>query len=378
MDHLPAFFRQHIRRQHVAARESAYSNLEPAAFCQALVDRLDPASELRFSVLELDGRPVAYHLGFQINGKYFYYKPTFDIDLWDHSPGQILLYELLRTAGEVDVREFDFCQGGEPYKYRFANLIRQNHTYVVYPQGPAAELRRTLAHSLAAAKTRLERRPTVKGRLLNILDAARSVKARAHAHGWRGLVAACKHCVRTTILDWDYLISSECLPAALENDPADPNYRVEPGSLGRLADFAREAGVVDASRLRAARERLKRGDPAYLVTNNGSLTHVVWVAAAGNLQDNDLIRRLRPSNTALVVYDCWTGCGCKPMIHPVALAEILAAARKADVSTWILSPADRHSRAILTRFRAQPRYRWISMELLRRWTFSRLTALVNR
>ena len=80
---------------------------------------LDPSSRLRaFEVLELDGRPFAWHFSFLVNGKFLLYQHTFDLDSWDYAPGEVLLSHLLQFAQEHVTREFDFGSGDEAYKPR--------------------------------------------------------------------------------------------------------------------------------------------------------------------------------------------------------------------------------------------------------------------
>ena len=84
--HLPRFFDQHILRRALAGGRSHFLVAENRLFYEHLIDGLDPSRELRFGVLELDGRPLAYHLGFEVNGRFTWYKPSFDVDYWDLSP----------------------------------------------------------------------------------------------------------------------------------------------------------------------------------------------------------------------------------------------------------------------------------------------------
>src|SRR6185312_3328809 len=92
--HLPQFIEQHARRHRLAGRTSALSQPEVVEFMQTLADRLDARREIRFSVLEVNGRPAAYHFGYLSAGRYIFHKPAFDVDLWDYSPGQVLLFHV--------------------------------------------------------------------------------------------------------------------------------------------------------------------------------------------------------------------------------------------------------------------------------------------
>jgi CelD/BcsL family acetyltransferase involved in cellulose biosynthesis len=69
--------------------------------------------------------PIAYHFGFELDGVLTWYKPSFDPELQQRSPGEVLIKLLLDDALARDLDEFDFTVGSEAFKFRFANLIRQ-------------------------------------------------------------------------------------------------------------------------------------------------------------------------------------------------------------------------------------------------------------
>jgi CelD/BcsL family acetyltransferase involved in cellulose biosynthesis len=97
-----------------------------------MVETLAPTGYLRFSVVSLDGRPIALHLGFECNGRFIWYKPTFDVALARHSPGEVLIKYLLEDAHARGLLEFDFGPGEEAFKYRFSNYARAISSIHVY------------------------------------------------------------------------------------------------------------------------------------------------------------------------------------------------------------------------------------------------------
>jgi hypothetical protein len=152
--HLPHFAEQHISRCVLDGRPSQFLRKDYTLFYEYLTEELDPANQIRFSLLEISGKPAAYHFGFKVEGKYLFYKPVFDIDLWDYSPGQVLLFKLFEYFRRSDIWEFDLGQGGEPYKSRYANACRENRTFTVYPPGIAGQLMRACGHAAIAARGR--------------------------------------------------------------------------------------------------------------------------------------------------------------------------------------------------------------------------------
>lgn len=145
--HLQVFFSQQIRRQRLIDKTSSCRLVTFRSLLHGLVEELDLKDQLRFSVLELNGVPIAYEFGFDVNGKYTMYQQTFDINLWDSSPGQALLQHMLQYASETRKREFDFTIGDEAYKKRYANCTKYNFTLYVEPgniQGAVRWVRRTI------------------------------------------------------------------------------------------------------------------------------------------------------------------------------------------------------------------------------------------
>jgi CelD/BcsL family acetyltransferase involved in cellulose biosynthesis len=131
--YLNDFFHHHVRRHAAIGRQSVYAAPESCQFIRTLFAKLGPAA--RFGVLELDGRPLAWYLGFQVNGKFLLYQHTFDLDASDFTPGELLLWNLFEYARDHVAREFDFGKGSEPYKDRFANHSRETFSLFIEPLG---------------------------------------------------------------------------------------------------------------------------------------------------------------------------------------------------------------------------------------------------
>src|ERR1051326_3135282 len=120
---------------------------------------LNPARELRFGVLELNGTPLAWSLGFQLQGKYAYYQQTFDIDSEEYGPGEILLYFIFQYASERVSREIDFLRGDEFFKRRFATHFKEILTLRIERPGVRGWSRRANRHVISGWKS--IRRPVV-------------------------------------------------------------------------------------------------------------------------------------------------------------------------------------------------------------------------
>jgi CelD/BcsL family acetyltransferase involved in cellulose biosynthesis len=295
---LPEFYLQHARRQRMAGRRSAFEGETARAFYEALLRNLNPQAELRFSVLELNGRPAAFHLGFELEGKYLYYKPTFDIDLWDHSPGQALLYDLFRHLRGSGAAEFDFCQGGESYKFRFANMVRRNREFVIFAPGVSGRVQALKHRAVSALKGMVARR-----------EGLREAFSR-HA----GLAGTCLQ----------RLLESAGAP--LRRTAATDARLVK---LSALADYSGGCRAIDAVRLEAARERFRRGAAAIAAERDGCLEQVIWMVEA---RQAGIAAENMPQD-ALLVYDRWPA----GRWDPAALREAKRVASERNVELWLLS-----------------------------------------
>lgn len=133
LPHLEQFFEQHIARW--AGTDNPSRFLYPKA--RLLVERFTRVAAqtgwLRFTRLGWQGRAIAFHYGFCYRGRYVWGTPSFARDLARHSPGQVLLRQLLLAAAEEGASTFDFRTGALPFKLRFANRTINVRTWGLYP-----------------------------------------------------------------------------------------------------------------------------------------------------------------------------------------------------------------------------------------------------
>jgi hypothetical protein len=129
---LEAFFEQHERRWSATRTPSLFREEANRTFYRCLVEHLGPPGRILFTVLMLDGQPIAHHFGFLDGQKLLFYKPTYDIQFHSLSPGTNLLRELWLLCETLQLKEMDYTRGDEWYKERFANHVDANANYVWY------------------------------------------------------------------------------------------------------------------------------------------------------------------------------------------------------------------------------------------------------
>lgn len=130
---LDAFFEQHISRWAVTTSPSLFLDQKQKQFFKSLAGIAAVAGWLRFTKVSWNTQPVAFHFGFHYKQNFFWYKPTFAIDLARHSPGEVLLRNLLLQAQEENASVFDFGLGNEAFKDRFATGKKKVLNWGVYP-----------------------------------------------------------------------------------------------------------------------------------------------------------------------------------------------------------------------------------------------------
>jgi CelD/BcsL family acetyltransferase involved in cellulose biosynthesis len=146
-EHLPLFFSQHINRWANTPSPSLFNNPMNQLLYKNLAEQLINTDWLHFSVVELNGTPLSYHYGFDYNGKYYWYKPSFNIDYSSHSPGTLLIRYLIESALSRNRKEFDFTIGNESFKKRFANNSRQNINLHIFRRKKIYWFHNTLYHA---------------------------------------------------------------------------------------------------------------------------------------------------------------------------------------------------------------------------------------
>lgn len=101
-------------------------------FWRTLLPRMLPTRELTVCLLDLDGIPAAYSLGFRFGNKIYGRSTAFREQFRALSPGSVLMEKIIRDAFAAGCREFDFTRGDEGYKDLWTSHVRHSHELVMY------------------------------------------------------------------------------------------------------------------------------------------------------------------------------------------------------------------------------------------------------
>lgn len=134
LPHLKNFFEQHISRWNVTDFPSLFLEPQQQLFYKRITETLAKAGWLIFTRVIWQENSIAFHFGFNYHGCFLWYKPSFDLAYAKHSPGEVLLRQLLLNARKEEAQTFDFGLGDEAFKKRFATSTRFVKTLGIYPQ----------------------------------------------------------------------------------------------------------------------------------------------------------------------------------------------------------------------------------------------------
>jgi CelD/BcsL family acetyltransferase involved in cellulose biosynthesis len=95
---------------------------------------------LSLDFLELNGKPIAGHFGFNLRGRYFLAKAGYDEAFRRHGPGQLLVNEILNQTPERGLREFDFVGPATWDESRWASSRRTNYRVFIFRKNWYGEL----------------------------------------------------------------------------------------------------------------------------------------------------------------------------------------------------------------------------------------------
>jgi len=87
---------------------------------------------LSLDFLELNGKPIAGHFGFNLRGRYFLAKAGYDESFRRHGPGQLLVNEILSQTPQRGLHEFDFVGPATWDESRWASARRTNYRIFIF------------------------------------------------------------------------------------------------------------------------------------------------------------------------------------------------------------------------------------------------------
>jgi CelD/BcsL family acetyltransferase involved in cellulose biosynthesis len=400
--YLPEFFRHHVRRHVSVGRRSSFADPDFCRFIQAVIEEFTPAGVVRFGVLELDGQPLAWNLGFEVNGKFLLYQHTFDLDRGDFTPGEVLLWNALEYAKDHVSREFDFGRGDELYKDRFTNYSRDTFSLFLEPYGVRGQVRgmaRTVERLLSPAMGKVKqvaksRRATLRAyRALRMWAiATSSVLRQAKRNG--ELLGCSSRLARNAFrnLVWsrnatDVFAAGTVTARDRSASTPEDDLEICAAPLGDLVDLSSaHPEILGLHELEGCRRRMKTGERAYLVREKSQIVSFFWVSGMAGKKSNPNENpaqaeknnaasqpvseqlRLSPHTPAMVASEFWSARNCDlASAYGLVLQTLAKEAAKRKSDLLVLANSDQPQlRKELARRGFAPKFRTVQNKIFGR------------
>jgi CelD/BcsL family acetyltransferase involved in cellulose biosynthesis len=128
-DALPQLFAMHVKNWSARTGYSEFQSAGMAVLIEQLAANL-PLELLHYSELQLNGRAISCHFGFNDRECMMWYKPTFDLEFGQFSPSLLHIAKAAEWCIGRGLTKLDFMQGAEPYKLLWSNSITETRSWV--------------------------------------------------------------------------------------------------------------------------------------------------------------------------------------------------------------------------------------------------------
>jgi CelD/BcsL family acetyltransferase involved in cellulose biosynthesis len=146
-------FRLHAMRWEGRPDGSGFATPVGMRFQRAALQRLAALDVPRITTLWLDGRAIAFHYWFALEGCMYVHRLAFDPDLSRRSPGLVNTLDAIESAAGEGMTRVEFLGGGERYKLELADGL--SPLYHGFGLASGARGRAYAAAQLATIRTRL-------------------------------------------------------------------------------------------------------------------------------------------------------------------------------------------------------------------------------
>jgi|GEM_PF-537677 CelD/BcsL family acetyltransferase involved in cellulose biosynthesis/RimJ/RimL family protein N-acetyltransferase len=326
----------HVARFLATGRLSNLANRRRRVFISELARGLSEPGWLVLSQMALDGRPVASNYGFQFQGSWFWYQPTFDMTYKHISPGYCLLSAIIVEACDrPELRVVDLGLGAEGYKERVANGTRRT----------VQAFLTTSRRRLVAVSTRYfagqaaKRSPYVERKIRAGLAGWQSVRKRLGRRGLAGGAAWGAHRLAAFVSGRDEVVFYKRRPGHGNTAGESPDTPFAPLTWKALAEAAMRFEQDEETRnyvLRAA-NRMDRNEVQGFVLSgrDGLPLHFCWATRMQSFYMAELrVKLSAPTAEDWLIFDCWTppslrGRGYYGTAASMAAAYLESAGRRA-------------------------------------------------
>ena len=178
-------FLLHAKRWEGRPDGSGFGTPVGMRFHRAVLRRLADLDVARITTLRVDGRAIAFHYWFALEGRMYVHRLAFDPALARFSPGLVNTLDAIESAAEEGMTRVEFLGGGERYKVELADTFEP--LYHGFGVASGIRGRAYAAGQLATIRTRLalKRSPRLHRLYFDDLAPARRLVQRVRAASCR-------------------------------------------------------------------------------------------------------------------------------------------------------------------------------------------------
>jgi CelD/BcsL family acetyltransferase involved in cellulose biosynthesis len=160
LDTLFALHEQRAKRKKI---ESTFNKEHFVKFHHDVVRRMAATDWVWFKVLGNDERVISVLYGFAFGKKVDYYQIGFDTEWEQHSPGTVLMLNVIKEAFSKNYEEFDFLRGSEQYKSHWTKQTRALFIANIYNKTLRGILSEKMYNTKAVLKNAKKLLASIKG-----------------------------------------------------------------------------------------------------------------------------------------------------------------------------------------------------------------------
>ena len=301
---LPQFMRSHVARFLLTGRISNMVRPERRLFLEELAKLLAESGWLALTRMMSGQNAFAWNYGFQFEGTWFWYQPTFDSDLEKYSPGFCLLAKIIEEAVDnPSLRIVDLGLGAEEYKDRFTNQSRET-LYVTLKTSGAKHAREIVRYRVAQVA---KASPWLETAARSGASRLRRLREHIQSDGATATVSDLAKRFRDKLSSATEVHFFEWTGST----PGAGPERLEALNADQLASAAEQHFDDEATLqylLRSAARLSEGNSEGFTLTDpEGRFLHFAWVTAFDGFFLSELSARVdAPSPNCVMLFDCWT------------------------------------------------------------------------
>lgn len=337
---LSQFMHSHVGRFLATGRISNIARPERRAFLVELSKLLSEPGWLALTRMTSGDRVLAWNYGFQFQGTWFWYQPTFDTNLEKYSPGFCLLAKMVEDAvSEGGVHTVDLGLGAEEYKERFANQFRPT-LWLSFTSSRARHLATILRYRVGES---IKKHSSVERIFRSSRHRYQAFRRRLQDSGvfatsiWVGKRALRSVAARDEILFYE--LSQNEFKALAPDDMS-----LKPIDLDLLASAAMqysEDAETMSYLIRCAR-RLSSNKSCKglaLTDRNANFLHFIWAQPFEGFFLSELHASVpSPSSNSMIFFDAWTPAAQRGRgFYAQTLSRVVPIILQDDKRAWIFS-----------------------------------------